>query len=291
MDELNISGEKNESLNNISNEEKTDALQDNIPSKKKLSISDYKAGMNIQGMKIKKVFFYSEEKEFIIIKAENDNDIHVFGGNLKKIEHLLAECKYLTSNLKNKKMQDLFIHQIAIAMNSYMLGETETSKKILTALLNKLYQREVLTKKLWYIGVFLFVTVLMICISAFSNYIDNFLYSNYLKIATFGAIGGFISLNIRLQDIKFEVSESTINYIMVSIYKVVFAMLSSIISYFLIESELILGIIKNNNSNNNYFIYAIATLAGFSESLLPNIFKSIEKKAKDSDMKVNDNGE
>ena len=71
-------------------------------------------------------------------------------------------------------------------------------------------------------------------------------------------------------------------------YKLVFAMISSIISYFFIESELILSVIKNNNTNSLYLIYTIATLAGFSESLLPNMFKNIEKDTNINLERVND---
>lgn len=284
MSELDKNNDKNNSTNNIetsgqidnSSSEKDKSDQNhNIPKKKKMRISQYKANMYICGLKIKKVYFSNEEKEFIIIKAEDDNDIHVFGGEVNQIAHLLAECKYLTDCLiLNKATREMFDYQRATAINSYLIGEIDVSKEILKSLLSKLHERKVVTKKLWYIGIFLIVTLCMICISMFNrDYI-------YIKIATFGAIGGFISLNMKLENIKFEISESTISYIIVSMYKVIFSMLTSIICYFLIQSELILGIIKNNNSNNLYFIYSISTLAGFSESLLPNIFKSIENKTK-----------
>ena len=207
----------------------------------------------------------------------------VFGGAPIEIEHLLAECKYLTSSLKfsSRSSIEIFDYQRAVAINSYLLGEIDTSKKILLSLLNKLHERKILTKKLWYIGIFLIVTIFMIFLSI---YLEHFKYVSFLKIATFGSIGGFISLNLKLQKVKFEVSESTLSYIFVSIYKVVFCMLTSIISYFLIKSDLILGVVQAN-SNSDFFIYAIATLAGFSESLLPNIFKSIESSTYDNDNK------
>jgi hypothetical protein len=229
--------------------------------------------MKVYGYTVKKLYFAedNETSRFIIFKDEN-NEIRVFGGNLKKIEYLLAECKYLSEKV-NGSPRELFDYQRAIAMNCCFHGEVESSIRILKALLVKLHQRQVIAKKLWYIGVFFLVTVLMIITSISLN---QFPYIKYVKVATFGAIGGFISLNLKLQKIKFKISESTISYIIISIYKVAFSMLTSIVCYFLIESELLLGIIKNTTSQNNYFIYAIATLAGFSESLLPNIFKNME---------------
>lgn len=240
--------------------------------------SHLRANSKIDGRVIKKVYFSNDDKNYIIFKAEEDEDITFLGSEQPTmIEHLLAECKFLisSSNL-DKESKEMFDYQIAVAINCFMLGEIENSKKILELIVEKLHNKMILKKKLWYIGVFLFVTLFMIC---FSMSFDNFKYIKYFKIATFGAIGGFISLNIKLEEIKFEISESKASYIIVSIYKVMFSMLTSIVSYFLIESELVLGVIKSNSSNSLYFIYAIATLAGFSESLLPNIFKSIENKA------------
>ena len=89
----------------------------------------------------------------------------------------------------------------------------------------------------------------------------------------FGAFGGFISLNTRLEKIEFRLYEGTLSYILVSIFKLSFSCVSSIIVYFLIESDLILSTFKNSPG----IIYIAATLAGFSESLLPNIFSGLEK--------------
>lgn len=254
-------------------------MEDKSNQKKRRSILEYKKGMSIYGVKIKKIYFANKEKEFIILKGEEDNNIHVFGGDLSEIEDLLAECKYMTESLAiTEKECEMFDYQRAIAINTFLLGKKENSKKILIELNEKLQQRKILFKKLWYIGIFLSVTVIMIICSLF---IKEWIYTKFIRIATFGAIGGFISLNIRLNEIKFEISDSTISYIVVSLYKVIFSMLASIIVFFLIESDLILGIIKTKSSNQLYFLYVISTLAGFSESLLPNIFKGIEDKVAD----------
>lgn len=252
-------------------------MNNNFRQKQTKSILEYKSGEIIYGLKIKNIYFANKDREFIILKAEEDKNIHVFGGNLSEIDDLLSECKYLTESLKTtEKENEMFDYQRAIAINTFLLGEKQKSKKILMDLREKLQQRKILFKKLWYIGIFLLVTVIMIFCSLF---IKGWVYTKFIRVATFGAIGGFISLNIRLKEVQFEISDSTISYIFVSIYKVIFSMLASIIVFFLIESDFILGFIKAESSNQLYFIYVISTLAGFSESLLPNIFKSIEEKA------------
>lgn len=254
-------------------------LKENKDDKINKKMPRYREGQTIHNYIIEKIYFANYDKNFIIIKAKDNNEIMVFGATPKKIVHLLSECNYLTKNfVRSKKKKEMFEYQRAIAINTYLIGEEEKSKEILKELLSKLQEKIVIKKKLWYIGIYLSIIIFMICLSIFGNYIE-FLeqYIKYIKIATFGTFGGFIALNVKLNEIKFDISESSMSYVMISLYKLVFAMISSIISYFFIESELILSVIKNNNSNNLYLIYTIATLAGFSESLLPNMFKNIEK--------------
>lgn len=242
--------------------------------KNKNRILQYKVGDTIYGLKIQKIYFANQQKEFIILRA--DNNIQVYGGDLSEIEDLIAECRYLIESLKiSGKAREVFDYQRAIAMNTFLLGKKENGRNILMNLKEKLEKRKILCKKLWYIGIFLSVTIIMILGTLF---IKNWEYIKLFKIATFGSIGGFISLNMRLEEMKFEISESTLSYILVSLYKVIFSMLASIVVYFLIESDLIFGIIKSESSNQLYFLYVIATISGFSESLLPNIFKEIENK-------------
>ena len=56
-------------------------------------------------------------------------------------------------------------------------------------------------------------------------------------------------------------------------YKIAFACVSSIIVYFLIESDMILYTLKNSTG----IAYIAAAMGGFSESLLPNFFSGVEK--------------
>lgn len=258
-------------------------LSNNNEIKTTKKISDYREGDKYKGKKIKRLYFCNSQKRYIIIKTEDDI-VRVCGASPENIAHQLAECKYLTESVRGKKVKEWYDYQRATAINAYLMDKEDESKIILNELINKLQQRQIINKKISYIGIFLSITVGMLLISmGLSICYAEFPYTKYIKIAAFGAIGGFISLNIKLKDMKFEISESTISYIIVSIYKVVFAMLSAIISYFLIESDLILSSIKNSSTNHLYLVYTIATIAGFSESLLPNMFKNVEGNTLDLD--------
>lgn len=258
----------------------------NFQEKKRKEISDYYEGDTYKKWTIRKIYFRNVEKKYMIIKTD-DNIVRVCGPSPTNIAALLGECLMLSEGIAVKK-REWCNYQRALAINTYLLGEQEDSEQILLELINKLKQREIVKKRLIYIGVYLSLVMVVllssICLTICWN---TFPYINYLKMATFGAIGGFISLNLRLNDLKFEVSESTGSYIMVSIYKMVFSMLAGLVSYFLIKSDLMLSAIKVNGEMNKYLTYTIAILSGFSESLLPNIFKTLEnetheKKTEDS---------
>lgn len=246
-------------------------------SKRKIEkITEYRVGMKISNYTIEKIYFVNEQNNFLIIKSKEDGELKVFGPNPKNITYLLSECNYLTDMIRSKENKNMSDYQRAAAINAYLVGDEDNSKQILKKLQKKLEEKIVIRKKLIYIGVYLFVTLMMVLISYFTR---GFSYSKYIRIATFGAFGGYIALNVKLNDVKFEVSENNISYIIVSIYKLVFAMVSAILSYFVIESNLILGVLRDSNKSNIYLIYTIAALAGFSESLLPNLFKNMEKDA------------
>lgn len=240
----------------------------------------YKVGQHIQGDIIKKIYFYNDELKYIIIKNQAD-EIRVFGGTqIKSISSLLAECNHLLEFARGERMKETINYEKALAINEALLGHVEESEKILNGTIEKIKKSEIVRKKLFYIGIYLAVTAIMVLLTVIlsnSNVLGEKTL-HFFKIAMFGSLGGFISLNIRLKKVEFEIAEKTFSYVLVSIYKLAFAMVSSIISYFLIESELIFSALKYGSTNYLYLEYIVATVAGFSESLLPNIFSNFEKE-------------
>lgn len=254
------------------------SFETNTPQeKKKKKISDYYEGDTYKRWIIKKIYFSNVEKEYMIIKTDDDK-VHVCGKSPTNISQLLSECVTLSEGLKGKQ-KEWCNYQRALAINTYLMGAQKDSEQILGSLIEKLQQREIVKKRLIYIGVYLVLTILTLIISILLTiFWTTFPYIVYIKMAAFGAIGGFISLNLRLNELKFELSESTGSYVLVSIYKMVFSMLTGLVSYFLIESDIILSVIKVNGEINIYLADTIAIISGFSESLLPNIFKTFEKE-------------
>lgn len=243
--------------------------------KKKLRPSDYCAGMEVKGNIISKVYFFSDEKEYLIFKNIKEEIKFFSKVQVGGITTQMAECNFLMELLHGEQNKEWVNHQKAVALNEYFLDNEEKSIEVLNKTIEVIKRKEATRKKIFYIGTYLAITMIMLILSLFFS---EFKYLEYLRIATFGAFGGFISLNTRLKKVEFDISETDFSYIVVSIYRMAFACISSIISFFLIESDMIFTVFKNSVADYRCLVYIVAAIAGFSESLLPNIFSGIEKE-------------
>jgi len=59
-------------------------------------------------------------------------------------------------------------------------------------------------------------------------------------------------------------------------FRIVIALISGVMVYFLIEAKLLLTVLKD--AADLYVFIVISFASGFSETLVPNIVKKIEKK-------------
>lgn len=243
----------------------------------------FKVGQLCGGDKIEKIYFQNKIHKYLIFKS--DGCVKVNGKeNLTDVEDLISEIKFLLEDEKNKKIKERYFNQMALSYNSYLSGDKNKSKKILENIIKNLENRKIIVKKIIYIGIFLIFVVIFSLISVLLaiNIIKYQELKRLFYVGTFGVIGGFISLNLKLDKVEFKVSESNWSYIIVSIYKSVYSILAGVICYFLIKSNLLLGILEGTGESGKYFIYSISALAGFSETLLPNIFSKIENSKEES---------
>lgn len=241
--------------------------------KKKKRISNLVEGTTINGQIIKEVYFYDDERNYIIFKNDK-GEVRYFGSApVSEINSYLGECNFLREMSHGNRIKKWVDYQKASALNEFFLGKNDDSIEILNKCMEVIRQKEIARKKLIYIGAYLGITILLLIIwMIIKMKCPEFEYLEYVSIALFGAFGGFISLNYRLEKVDFCISEGTVSYIMVSIYKMAFACISGIVFYLLIQSDIILSAVKESTG----VTYVVATVAGFSERLLPNIFAKIE---------------
>lgn len=234
-----------------------------------------KEGDFINKIKIKKKYFFDNDKKFIIFKDENDNVNFYSSKQITSISTLMGQCNLMKDLSHGKKIKEWIDAQKASALNEFFLGNEDKSKEVLNVCIETIKNNEKTRKKLIYIGVYLCSIILLVILMFIAQLkFSEWQYIKFLRIIVFGAFGGFVSLNTRMKKIEFNLYETTLSYVLVSLYKIVFACVSSIIVCFLIEADLILSALKSAPG----VTYIAATLAGFSESLIPNIFSGMEKE-------------
>ncbi len=121
--------------------------------------------------------------------------------------------------------------------------------------------------------------VLSTVVKNYEFFFGKFIYQKIIilfYIACFGSIGGFLSISINIKKIKFNPHEKKRTYILNSIIRMSIAVVAGLVSYILLKSNFINGIIEKNI--NNYTYYSIAILSGFSEKFIPNLLNKVEGK-------------
>jgi hypothetical protein len=132
---------------------------------------------------------------------------------------------------------------------------------------------------------YLITTVLFLTIEiifstlVYSNNLFNELIHirNLIYISTAASIGGFISITRRLRQMNFEKDVNSLIYIFYSLERMMIAIMAGVVIYFAIQSDLIFGIVKNlEKPIYGYIVFAV--VAGFSETLVPNLLINLENK-------------
>jgi hypothetical protein len=100
---------------------------------------------------------------------------------------------------------------------------------------------------------------------------------NLIYVAAGGSVGGFFSISIGIKKIVKEKNVTKWLYYLYGAERVTISILAAGISYFAIQVDLIFGLTKNLSNPIIGFIF-FSILAGFSETLVPNILTKIEKE-------------
>ena len=241
---------------------------------KQIQFDKIKNGDEIYGEKIVKKYFYDNKHKFLIYKNQYGEIAYFSDKPVTNISSSLGKCNLMKELSHETKFKEWIDAQKAVAINEFLIGNEDKSREVLKICVETAINKEKSRKKLFFIGMYIGMTILLIITALILDFVcPNWKYLEYLYIMIFGAFGGFVSLNSRLEKIEFTVDERTWSYILVSIFKIAFACISSIIVYFLIESDMVLSALKDSQG----IVYIAAALAGFSESLLPNIFSGVEK--------------
>ena len=213
------------------------------------------------------------------IDTEKENDktlIDLFNAvrvNFAKLKGLLYKVNDDTS------IKTRIAHIISHALS----GKADEANKQFDELIveiNKEYGEQ-FNHRLRYLLTILCATILLIGYSICNYYNDLYLEKIEIKhliyMATAGAIGCFISVSRRLRKTIFEKDVKSILYIIYGLERVFISVFSSVIVYFSIKSNLVFGLANElDKPILAYIVFGI--VAGFSETLVPNLLIKLERE-------------
>jgi hypothetical protein len=129
-----------------------------------------------------------------------------------------------------------------------------------------------------------FVLVLISLISYFLVYrfgnLNDFGYMMFSAVALSG-LGGFLSVAISLRNINVDVQDHFMMKAAYGFIRIVIAMISGVIVYFLIEGKVALVFLKDLQNANTFYIAFF--VSGFSEKLVSNLLFDFENKGAKTD--------
>ena len=223
------------------------------------------------------VIFKANQKLRYYIADENvPKDKQVHRKNLRKVDLELG----LVYSLQPEKVKGFgsITNQVARGMRQALAGEIDNAKILLTEARNRLIQLRCLQGRLQYLYI-AFCTALLplvplLCVKFFNLFPDLPEIGLYLKIMTFGAIGGILSVSLNVWKLEIDLDASRNFNFAAGISRIFIAIAAGIVTYYAIKAKLILGTLQDND----YGTYVAIIVAGFSESFIPNIIRKISKE-------------
>ncbi|OFX16709.1 MAG: hypothetical protein A2033_12860 [Bacteroidetes bacterium GWA2_31_9] len=259
------------------------------------NINEIVTGFKIQkGQTVGSVF--NKTENYVIYEIKETNKItyktspkfqdttYEIAVKLDKVESYLDRDNVLWKKYKNT-LADIYF----LALENKSKGAEGLLDSILPELENEIDSYS----KIYYLIPCIIIIIGMIAISAIVKtfnfyvsinaidgcFIDGTL-AHMIYIATFGGIGGLLSVAININKHQDKI-KSRLNWgprTYAGMFRMLVAMLSGLILYFIIKSKIIIiGFDKDlNNNYNPYILYTLAIIAGFSENLIPDLMKKVE---------------
>ncbi|PBQ33663.1 hypothetical protein CNR22_18395 [Sphingobacteriaceae bacterium] len=218
------------------------------------------------------VIYEVKETGQISYKTSSDFEDNTFeiAIQLDKVEAFLGEDPTLWGQYKNT-MADVY--------TLYLSNKPErkkAAKKLLEEVTREIQYNKY--NKVYYLLPCL-AAVILLCLFSLSLKIYNDLLPNsyhpiknhvidLINMMVFGSIGGLLSIAIYIDKHDQKFSRFTVIRTYAGLFRILISMLSGLIIYIIYRAGLLYAI---SNSSNNFFIYALAVIGGFSQNLVPNL--------------------
>lgn len=263
---------------------------DNIPIVP--TFDEYRVGGKNQfGNIISKIYVRSEGK-YLIYKCNKIDDIFFDGNDSVKASYANIHGKVATifgrfhSEFKNHPQ---FIDQIVFAIVECIDGNKEEAFKILDNLEKRILYFKKCKGRIFYLLGGLCLVIFNIIVTLYFKFYRPELCSQFeqsfivLSVITSGSLGGFLSISININKFKIDSDSGLLNNMAAGLIRIAISMICSFFIYYVLKSEIILGIINDLSSVNDFMI-ALGFISGFSETFVPNIINKVESKHSDVSM-------
>lgn len=217
----------------------------------------------------------------VLIDTETENDIKGLIKNFNDVRANFGELK----GLLYKVVDDTSLKgRIGHILSHAISGNTNDANEQLNKLKSEIniHYKEQFKKRMMYLLTSISITSITIILAILNDYLGwlrdyKYIYE-LIYVCSAASIGSFISISKRLRETIFEKDVSFL-YVLYSFERNFISIIAGAIIYFAIKSDLIFGITsKMTNPIFGYILFA--TVAGFSETLLPNLLINLEKKDK-----------
>jgi hypothetical protein len=271
------------------------------------SVRDYKIGVDdIRGREVLDILWSTDE--FVIFQHEKGISPHFsdnadecreqkrrymrLGPELLRINALLPpvppsgktsgeKARVARSEASFFHTSDAFFHrELARAIASALLGDHGSAVEILASTEARLIARRRAQGQFHYLlactGMLAIIMLIEMAVE-FCLPPALSLWRELARVAACGAMGGFLSVAIGIR--KLDVDPETRLWVNAyyGLNRLAIAIVSAVVLYFLIKGKLLLEPLFPGTSVQEAFaIYALAVAAGFSETFIPNIFRSTE---------------
>ena len=243
------------------------------------ALSDYKEGDVFRGDKITQLF--SAQPTYLIYEGNDCGEVTVASSDSTikaRLSKLSPKMATVTELLVNDSLKKKYIDQIALAYREIAEGNDEKAFEVVDNIIDSVvtYKRNLRNGRFYYLLSCLAMLTLVIAFSYFLKHYD-FLkeITPYFYYMTYAAIGGFLSVSRNIKKIEIDASEFGWRQTIYGAIRILIAMLSGLIIFVVIESDLIL---PQLDSTNFYLVSLLAIVADFSESLIPNLLDRVEKE-------------
>ena len=98
--------------------------------------------------------------------------------------------------------------------------------------------------------------------------------AEFIPVAVFGALGALLSVSVGLRAISIDVDDPPLMMAALGATRIMIGMVGALGLYSLVQANLVLGLFAESGTSG---LRALAFLAGFSETLVPNVLTKVEE--------------